>query len=167
MERTLSFLTSSSESEESLELELELEEEEELLLDSSCFLFLVRFFFFLFFLFFLLLVESTFSSSSTPSCSLMRGGRVRVELFTSLPASPDITCLLLLCRVTLEKIKHIGEDKHRSIPRRQGNDCLRELYQCKFLTYSVSMTVRAKIGVCRTNVLCFGPQRFPVRYRNA
>ncbi len=96
MDRTLSFLTSSSESEESLELELELEEEEEEeLLDSSCFLFLVRFFFFLFFLFLLLLVESTFSSSSTPSSCLVRGGRVRVELFTSLPASPDITCLLL------------------------------------------------------------------------
>jgi hypothetical protein len=97
MERTLSFLTSSSESEESLELELELEEEEEEeeLLESSCFLFLVRFFFFLFFLFFLLLVESTFSSSSTSSCSLVRGGSVRVELFTSLPASPDFIYLLL------------------------------------------------------------------------
>ncbi len=28
------------------------------------------------------------------------------------------------------------------------------------------MTVRAKIGVCRTNVLCLGSQKVPVRYRN-
>ncbi len=117
---TLSFLTSSSES-DSLELELELEDddEEEEELDSLFFLpvFLFVFFFFLFFFFWLFWEESCGMVWSV----LVAGGRVRVELLTSLPASPGGTHFhqkafyWRYCTVPTKTITYVGLTKINSL----------------------------------------------------